>query len=153
VPTPQEVALRYLNVDYEKCNGGKDCQRECELACSRTFFKTDDAACSSIRLLPVAKGSTELRINVCNQCGDCVKVCPVEALRATKLGIVLVDKKTCVGCVMCMGACPTVSMRQVPGQPLVFKCTSCAACVKVCPKGALAIVDTPQPEPLIPAQQ
>ncbi len=145
--------MRYLKVDYEKCNGGASCQRECELACSRTFFKTDDPAYSCIRLLPESKGSAALRINVCNQCGECIAVCPVEALRATKLGIVLVDKKTCVGCVNCIGFCPTVSMRQVPGQPLVFKCTSCAACVKVCPTGALSIADVPGPEPLVPAQQ
>jgi anaerobic carbon-monoxide dehydrogenase iron sulfur subunit len=144
--------MRYLKVDYAKCNGGAACKRECELACSRTFFKTDDSAYSAIRLLPVATGGAELKINVCDQCGECVKVCPTEALRANKLGIVLVDKKTCVGCVMCMGACPTGAMRLLPDSPLVFKCSSCAACVKVCPQGALSIADRPSPEPQAAAQ-
>ena len=145
--------MRYLKVDYEKCNGGKDCHRECELACSRQFFKRDEPAYACIRLLPVARGSDELRINVCNQCGECVKVCPVEALRTTKLGFVLVDKKTCVGCVMCIGVCPTTSMRFDPAQAVVFKCVACGTCVKACPQGALQVVDVPTPEPLVPAQQ
>jgi carbon-monoxide dehydrogenase iron sulfur subunit len=145
--------MRYLKVDYDKCNGGAACQRECETACATTFFKTPNPAFSAIRLLPVAKGAEELRINVCDQCGECVALCPTEALRATKLGIVLVDKRTCVGCLMCIGGCPTLSMRQVPETPLVFKCTSCAACVKVCPTGALSIAERTSPEPLIPAQQ
>ena len=98
--------MRYLKVDYDKCNGGAACQRECETACATTFFKSANPAFSAIRLLPVAKGAEELRINVCDQCGECVALCPTEALRSNKLGIVLVDKKTCLGCLMCMGGMP-----------------------------------------------
>lgn len=143
--------MKYLRVDHAKCNGGKECQKECEAACSKTFWKTEDALLSCVRLLPVGPKDGAKRIDVCNQCGACVLVCPVEALRANKVGVVLVDKKTCVGCQMCIGACATLSMRSRAGEAVVFKCIACGACAKVCPTKALEVVDVPKPEPRVAA--
>jgi Fe-S-cluster-containing hydrogenase component 2 len=80
-----------------------------------------------------------------------VAVCPTEALKQNKLGVVLIDKKACVACYMCVGFCPTLSFRQVAGLHEPVKCIVCAACVKVCPQGALQVAEKPQPEPLVPA--
>jgi carbon-monoxide dehydrogenase iron sulfur subunit len=143
--------MRYLQVDFEKCDGGRHCNRECEVACSKTLYKTEDVAYSAIRLLPAAGQDATLAINVCNQCGECVAVCPTQALRQNKLGVVLLDKKTCVACYMCVGFCPTLSFRTVTGLHEPVKCIVCGACVKACPRGALQVADKPQPEPLIAA--
>lgn len=126
--------MRYVKADAAKCEG----VRACEKICAQTFFKSEDAQFSSIR---VAKKGSAYEINVCNQCGQCIAVCPVKALSRNQAGIVMVDKKTCVGCFMCVGFCPTLSMRRAPGQREPFKCVSCGQCVKKCPKGALQMVE------------
>ena len=45
---------------------------------------------------------------VCQNCRDapCVKVCPTGASFKTEDGQVLVDKEKCIGCKMCIAACP-----------------------------------------------
>lgn len=45
---------------------------------------------------------------ICMQCENapCTKVCPVEATYHNAEGIVLIDHDRCIGCRMCMAACP-----------------------------------------------
>jgi pyruvate formate lyase activating enzyme len=43
-------------------------------------------------------------IKFCNNCGECVKVCPVQALKTVD-GIVKWDKKKCVDCDACIKTC------------------------------------------------
>ncbi|MBF0501267.1 MAG: 4Fe-4S dicluster domain-containing protein [Candidatus Riflebacteria bacterium] len=124
--------MKFLKTDTSACSGA----RACEKACAMTFFKKEDSAYSCI-LHQKASGKSDL--NVCNQCGACIEVCPVKALSRNKLGVVMVDKKTCIGCFMCVGFCPTVSMRRAPGSREPFKCVSCGACVKACPSKALSL--------------
>ena len=118
--------------------------RACEKACAKTFFKKEDPALSAIRITP--QGGV-YEVNVCNQCGACIDVCPVKALYRNKAGVVMVKKDMCVGCFMCVGFCPSKAMRRVEGQREPFKCVSCGACIKACPKGALAMAEVPHPAP------
>jgi carbon-monoxide dehydrogenase iron sulfur subunit len=129
------MKTKILKPDTEKCNGALACEK----TCSKAFFKVEDPALSSIRHGRTDSGAHAL--NVCNQCGECIAVCPVEAIRRNKMGVVMVSKKLCVGCFMCVGFCPTLSMRRAPGRPEPFKCTSCGLCVESCPAGALEIVE------------
>ena len=122
--------MKYLKTNQSACKG----VRACEKVCSRTFFKTEDPAKSAIRV--TEKGGA-FEINVCNQCGQCIDICPVKALARNKLGVVMLDKKLCVGCLMCVGFCPTLSMMHHPDQPEPFKCVACGACAKACPEHAL----------------
>jgi len=84
---------------------------------------------------------------LCNHCQSppCVQVCPVSATYATKEGVVLVDRKACIGCRYCIQACPYGARFLDPGLKVVDKCTWCyhritkgllPACVEVCPVGA-----------------
>jgi molybdopterin-containing oxidoreductase family iron-sulfur binding subunit len=54
-----------------------------------------------------AKGKWYLPVQ-CQQCDDapCVKACPVEATWLDEDGIVVIDYDWCIGCRMCMAACP-----------------------------------------------
>ncbi|MCK4614086.1 MAG: 4Fe-4S binding protein [Thermoplasmata archaeon] len=117
------------------CKGHLDCER----ACSRVHFKTDDGGeRSAIRII---KSQNGYQMTNCNHCGLCIDLCPVLALRRLPSGVVILNKNTCIGCQSCVGFCPRGVMRRAPGVIVPFKCISCGACVKACPEGALELVE------------
>ncbi|MEW6142558.1 MAG: 4Fe-4S dicluster domain-containing protein [Chloroflexota bacterium] len=94
---------------------------------------------------------------LCNQCQrpPCVQVCPVGATYSTAEGIVLVNRKACVGCRYCIQACPYGARFLDPRLRVADKCTWCyhrivrgllPACVEVCPTGARVFGDLNDPE-------
>jgi len=69
----------------------------------------------------------------CMHCSDapCIAVCPVDAIYQRDDGIVLVDKKTCIGCGYCFMACPFGAPQFPKGNVFgargaMDKCTFCA---------------------------
>jgi Fe-S-cluster-containing hydrogenase component 2 len=129
--------MKYLKTDDTLCQGA----RVCETACAQTWFRTEDPEYSCIRLREQGGQRT---LNVCNQCGECIEVCPVRAISRNKMGVVVIDRKICVGCFMCVGFCPSLSMRRASGQREPFKCVACGKCAKSCPHVALAIAEKPE---------
>lgn len=83
----------------------------------------------------------------CRQCDDaeCLKNCPAAAIRRNlQTGVVEIDTGACVGCKMCLMACPFGSIRFDKKAQVSRKCDLCGgdpACVKVCISGALQFVD------------
>jgi Fe-S-cluster-containing dehydrogenase component len=87
---------------------------------------------------------------LCNQCANppCVQVCPVGATYRTPDGVVLVDRKWCIGCGYCVMACPYGARFFHPVLNVADKCNFCyhrisngmkTACVGACPFGARMI--------------
>lgn len=87
---------------------------------------------------------------LCNQCKNppCVQVCPVGATYQTADGVVLVDRKWCIGCGYCIMGCPYGVRFFHPVEHVADKCTFCyhrieqgkkTACVQACPFGARRI--------------
>ena len=80
-------------------------------------------------------------MNVCDQRGLCIDMCPVGALKRKKNGIVWLDKNKCIGCQACVGFCPINAMRKSKERIEPFKCISCGACIRACPEKALEFVE------------
>jgi len=84
---------------------------------------------------------------LCNHCYDsaCEQVCPVGATYHSPDGVVLIDKKHCVGCGYCVQACPYGCRYIDERKGVADKCTLCyhriqkgeaPACVNACPRNA-----------------
>jgi tetrathionate reductase subunit B len=93
---------------------------------------------------------------LCNQCEKppCVQVCPVGATYQTADGVVLVDRKWCIGCGYCIMACPYGMRFFHPVRHVAEKCNFCyhrinrgmkPACVQACPTGARRIGNLKDP--------
>ena len=79
----------------------------------------------------------------CQQCEDapCINVCPTGASYRDEQGRVLIDETSCIGCQLCMDACPYEVRDYNADKGIVQKCTMCKplvdegekpACVKNC---------------------
>lgn len=93
--------------------------------------------------------------NGCLGLGDCVRVCPFDALHLGRDGIVEVNAENCTGCGLCLPACPKDLLHLYPRahrielacvardkQSVVrasclVGCTLCRKCVAKCPAGAI----------------
>jgi Fe-S-cluster-containing hydrogenase component 2 len=130
--------MKILTFDPQRCDGA----RGCEVTCAQTWFKTDDTDKSSLRIF---ERDGRFSAEFCIQCGQCIEVCPVNALTQDKQGIVRVIQHRCVGCMSCVGFCPYnvmyVDVDADADRALPFKCVACGQCVKVCPTDALKIVE------------
>ncbi|MFI5132710.1 MAG: 4Fe-4S dicluster domain-containing protein [Chitinophagales bacterium] len=92
-------------IDLAKCDGCKKCTEACQ-AMHYTepdrewikVFKMQDADATAPYFFP----------KPCYHCDNppCTKVCPVNATFKRQDGIVLIDNERCIGCRMCMAACP-----------------------------------------------
>ncbi|MEN8098391.1 MAG: 4Fe-4S binding protein [Chloroflexota bacterium] len=120
----------------------------CEEQCATTFFKVPDRERSAIRVAPEDDLAGDIKIEFCDQCGECIAVCPTDALYRAPNGLVLLRKRDCVGCLACVGFCPTLVMYVHPDDTIPFKCVACGNCVDVCPTDALSMVEVDVPEPI-----
>lgn len=128
--------IKYLKLDDQKCVGCMSCATACSLA----YAKEDNPAKARIQVLGVGAG--RFHLVACDQeCRRCVAECPVQAVTVNKQGVVMIDKKLCVGCLACVAVCPTGAMRFYPAESTPFKCVACGICAKACPKGALQIAE------------
>ena len=93
---------------------------------------------------------------LCNHCADspCTQVCPVGATFISPDGVVLIDKKYCLGCRYCVQACPYGCRFINPQSNTAEKCTLCyhritkgltTACCESCPTGARQLADLKNP--------
>lgn len=141
-----------FNPDY--CSG---CEC-CEQACSAAHFGAFSKNLSAIRVRANFHKSTREAF-VCKQCkaASCVDVCPKGAIKFDEAtGARYIDNEICIKCGLCVKACPFTD--QANAFPLIRKCSfeeenvmvKCdlchgieggPACVAVCPRGALTIVE------------
>jgi len=107
--------------------------------CSKAWRGAEDREKSAIRISADGRGG--FCAAVCDQCGDCMNMCSRLALTKTGDGVVRLDEKSCVGCLICAGECSRGYMRWHDDLPVPFKCIACGLCAAQCPVGALKIVE------------
>jgi len=97
-------------IDLRKCDG---CQSQgtaplCTLACIEGHLAPEPMEWIEIYEHKLEGGGTQFLPTPCQQCQSppCVNVCPVGATFSSPEGVVLIDQQRCIGCRMCMAACP-----------------------------------------------
>ncbi len=91
--------------------------------------------------------------------GDCVKVCPRDAICIDGRGIATIDPRKCIGCGLCEKECPNNIIHIVNDTTRVVVvcnnhnkgvavtkackngCIACGKCEKVCPHDAIKVID------------
>ena len=127
--------VKVLVFHPEKCKG----HYACEKACSQIMHKNDKGSeWSALRIIKEGEGYV---MTNCNQCGLCIDLCPVQAIKRLPSGVVSINKNTCIGCQSCVAFCPRHVMRRASSIVVPHKCISCGSCVKACPEGALELVE------------
>jgi molybdopterin-containing oxidoreductase family iron-sulfur binding subunit len=97
-------------IDLRRCDG---CQSQgtapkCTLACIEGHLAPEPMEWIQVFEADLPGGGTQFLPSPCMQCQNppCVNVCPVAATYSTPEGVVQIDQQRCIGCRMCMAACP-----------------------------------------------
>ncbi len=156
-PGRRPVAERVASLTHKEVGSVAD--RIVVLRChGTTAFARDEAeylgiaTCAAAALVFAGPKACK---NGCLGLGDCVRVCPFDALHLGGDGIVEVDAERCTGCALCIPACPKDLFQLYPRahrielacvardkQAVVrasclVGCTLCRKCVAKCPAGAI----------------
>jgi Fe-S-cluster-containing hydrogenase component 2 len=135
-----EGAMLALQIHPDKCTGCK----QCELACSYVQVGAFQPSKSVIRV-HVFDEQASFAPYTCLQCDEawCMQACPVNAIdidENTSAKVVIDD--VCVGCKLCVIACPFGTMFFDKQAGTAVKCDMCAgdpACAHACPTAAIEV--------------
>jgi carbon-monoxide dehydrogenase iron sulfur subunit len=117
----------------------------CELMCAFHHYGVGNPKRGRIRVVSLGRG-VDIPIT-CLNCEDppCMNICPTGALfRPNPDSMVRVHEDTCIGCSMCVNACPAGAIKVDPFKEVAAKCDLCDGdpqCAKYCPAGVLRLTD------------
>lgn len=132
-------------IDIKRCYGCKTCS----MACKSENNTAPGVLWRRVREYNTDNPNTSGFIAMsCNHCDDpqCMKVCPAGTYSKRADGIVIQDHDKCIGCRMCIMACPYNAPVFDPQEGKTSKCNLCAEridedllprCVESCPAGVL----------------
>ncbi len=129
---------KVLVIDANKCTG---C-RLCEQVCSVMHEGSVNPHRARIKIMKWEIEGVVLPM-VCQQCDEppCRDICPMGAIEKNEdTGLVMVDYDKCIGCRMCISACPFGAMDYDLVGKKVMKCDLCGGepqCVSFCDPAAV----------------
>lgn len=125
---------------------------ECELVCS--ISKTGIANPSNARIKVTKSTGGDICLPImCRQCdpAPCGQICPTGAIsRESTTEAIVISHERCIGCKMCMIACPFGAIALDSSSNKVMKCDLCDGdpqCVKFCkprPENSSAFMSNPR---------
>jgi Fe-S-cluster-containing dehydrogenase component len=127
-------------VELDRCMAGLSCERACQFQRAR-----QNRGKGWLANIFVAVDIQRRRIyaGTCLQCDRalCIAACPVDALRRDpETTAIVADNKVCIGCSVCVLACPFGYMQLDESLHKATKCDLCGGhpkCVQMCMAGAL----------------
>lgn len=140
------ASIQALHIEPEKCTGCK----QCELACSWVQTGAFQPSRSLIRV-HIFDEQASFAPYTCVQCDEawCMHACPTHAIDVdASTGAKIVMDDACVGCKLCVIACPFGTMFFDKKTEVAGKCDLCSgdpACAHACPTDAITVV-TDQPQ-------
>jgi len=126
-----------LYADSSKCSGCKACL----LACAFSHFKENNIRKAALAIDPHFPRPGRYGVRLCTQCGDCAKVCPVDAIPQNDKGAYYIDPGLCIACDVCIDVCPERVIFKIPGRDQPFECDLCGECVEFCGTNVLSIAE------------
>jgi len=97
-------------IDLRSCDGCQSVGKppQCTAACIQGHYVPEPMEWIQVYESDLPGGGTQFIPAPCQQCQNapCVNVCPVAATFTTPEGAVLIDQQRCIGCRICMAACP-----------------------------------------------
>ena len=130
--------MKVVFVEQDRCLACRNCERVCSFQDSRGFMRENANIWVHIDM-----DARTIFTLTCQQCETavCLEVCPVGAIsRDLDTGAVMVGETVCVGCKMCINACPFGCIHFDGAKRIVAKCNLCNGepkCVQNCMSGAL----------------
>lgn len=130
--------MHVVYVELDRCIACLNCEHACRFR--QVTFKKEGV--SNI-FVSVDMDRRRIYTGTCLQCDIalCMEVCPVDALaRDPESGVITVDKGLCLGCGMCVRACPFGYIQVDGAIRRATKCDLCGGdpkCVQVCMAKAL----------------
>ena len=133
--------MKQLLIKPEKCIG---C-RTCELACAFGHYNQFNPKLANVKVFEYEQEAAAVPV-MCLQCDEpsFMKVCPVHAISRDENGAVTINYNKCIGCKMCLNACPLGNISFHPLVGRIFKCDFCDGdpkCARNCPTGAITYVE------------
>jgi len=139
--------MKKLYFDIEKCLACRTCEMVCCVGHSlnQDLFKDALGKTLTPARIKVASAKAKNFPVSCRHCAEpkCVEACMAAALKKDeKTGQILHDKDKCVGCWMCVMACPYGAIRLDKKEKIPIRCDFCVdigepRCVKNCPVKAI----------------
>ncbi|MCM8771703.1 MAG: RnfABCDGE type electron transport complex subunit B [Candidatus Omnitrophica bacterium] len=139
---------RERNIARICCYGGDNAKKKFEY----TSFRT----CSAVNAI----FETNLECPYgCIGFGDCIRICPVNAISLNEKNIPEINEEICIGCGKCIEICPKKIIKLIPSNKKVYVacsskdkgavvvkicqsgCIGCGKCSKSCPQNAIKIED------------
>ena len=134
--------MKVIFVEPDRCLGCRNCERVCSFRDSGGFKREDTNIWVHIDL-----DQRSIFTMTCQQCETalCLEACPTAAIeRDPETRAVVVDESACVGCRMCVHACPFGCIHFEGRRRVAAKCDLCSGkpkCVQNCMAGALHFGD------------